>query len=383
MLPTYETLDRITLADLQALVDTSAPENDRIDYKGRDAYSENEAAKKWCKTLSAFANAGGGCVLLGVEEEDGCASALVGFDGDTDKLILKLSQWAESGIRPRIMFRHERIDIGGGKKVVLLATPSSRSKPHMVVCNDDGRCYKRAASHNQPMDIDELRDAVMQSDSPRQIALNTHRAMIERHSIEQAHPVGAQVLTFYPVPASEGIINPALLPVQELYAISDSLGMRGDGRPTFHGWQREGTRGDLFRLSRSGIMGSFHQGAQSSIKDMNIPDRWLGGYLSKNIAKGTLQLAEWTGIRSYFVCFSYLNVSGWTLGEDRMDDLPTVSDQSLEFTPIFIEVSETDSRKTIKGWMDQLFQACGSLRCDMYDEHGEPEESKWQGVQWR
>ncbi|MCH7792312.1 MAG: hypothetical protein IID31_08555 [Planctomycetes bacterium] len=213
--------------------------------------------------------------------------------------------------------------------------------------------------------------------------MNTHRAMIERNSREQALPSGTLALTFYPVPASEGIINPASLPFQELYAISQSLGMHGNDRPTFHGWQREGTRGDLCRLSRSGILDSFHKSAPSSISGRNIPDIWLGAYLSRNIAKGTSQLAEWTGIRSFFVCFSYLNIPGWTLGGNRMGDLPTVIEQNLEFTPLFIEATEADPRKTVRGWMDQVCQACGAQRCDMYDEHGEPEESKWQGVQWR
>src|SRR4051812_19667531 len=98
----FLSLDRISEADLQALIATNTTEGRELDFK-RDVYGASDADKReFLADISAFANTSGGHLVIGMEESGGTATALVGLSVDPDAERLRLEQNARTGLQPRI-----------------------------------------------------------------------------------------------------------------------------------------------------------------------------------------------------------------------------------------------------------------------------------------
>jgi predicted HTH transcriptional regulator len=95
--------DNMHEADLAELIATQVPEGLRIEYK-RDLYGNSDRDKREAlKDVSAFANAFGGHLLIGIEEQNGLPTAVPGIlDINPDEVLLRLEQLILSGIEPRI-----------------------------------------------------------------------------------------------------------------------------------------------------------------------------------------------------------------------------------------------------------------------------------------
>jgi predicted HTH transcriptional regulator len=95
--------DSISEADLIELLTTKVPEGLRIEYK-QALYGNSDAEKREAlKDTSAFANAFGGHLILGIEEQNGLPIAIHGISSiNPDEVMLRLEQLVLSGIEPRI-----------------------------------------------------------------------------------------------------------------------------------------------------------------------------------------------------------------------------------------------------------------------------------------
>lgn len=78
--------DTITEQDLRELVEAQVSEALRLDFKLAQYGNSDSDKRELLKDVSAFANAQGGHLLIGVEETGGVATVLTGIDIE---LILK------------------------------------------------------------------------------------------------------------------------------------------------------------------------------------------------------------------------------------------------------------------------------------------------------
>ncbi|MEZ5782757.1 MAG: ATP-binding protein, partial [Rhizobiaceae bacterium] len=84
---TKANLDDVVEADLQELIDSAVPESLTLEFK-RDMYAGNEAGRKeFLKDLSSFTNSSGGHLILGMDEDQGYASAIAAIKGNPDQTI--------------------------------------------------------------------------------------------------------------------------------------------------------------------------------------------------------------------------------------------------------------------------------------------------------
>ena len=159
------------------------PEDKRLDYKsqlpafllilGHDEAAEDAKRRskiEFLKDVSAFANTSGGHLLYGIKSENGVPTDIRGMDvgNNEDAYIRRLDQLLDSQLEPRIQSGSR--DIGfialeSPKKEKVLAIYVSKSwrAPHRVKL--DGQFYKRSASLNPTMDVDDLRIAFTVSES--------------------------------------------------------------------------------------------------------------------------------------------------------------------------------------------------------------------------
>lgn len=199
----FDDIDETTLREL---VDAGATETVYLEFK-RETYGNSDNDKKeLLKDISSFANALGGQLIIGIEEDDGAASNVVPITGiDIDQELLRLENVARTGIEPKIIgLRMKRVQVEDGS-AILINVPRSFDPPHRVIFKNNNRYYARSSSGTYELSLEELR---MLFGQQRTIEERTTAFVNERFLRIQANdgvislPVqqGAMVMHLVPLP---------------------------------------------------------------------------------------------------------------------------------------------------------------------------------------
>jgi hypothetical protein len=152
-------IDRITEADLQALIEAGVAEGRDIDFKVESWGTSDPHKKEFLADVSSLANTVGGHIVVGMREEGGIARELVGVEVDPDKERLRLEQLARDGLQPRIMgLQIAAVKVGGGRHALVIRIPRSWSPPHRVTAQGSSRFWARAGAGKYEPDVDQLRE---------------------------------------------------------------------------------------------------------------------------------------------------------------------------------------------------------------------------------
>lgn len=180
----------MTEESLRTFLALSLPEGLYLDYKeSLSGTSEKETKREFLKDVTAFANAAGGHLLLGVKEPaEGLTveSRLIGLD-DGDAIAQDLERVASSSIDPRIPgLRIVRVSLVSGRSCLVIHIPPSLSRPHMVNHAGHRSFYARHSESSFPMTTHEIREAVLTSASAEARA----RLFAERRLVEMRSTIG-------------------------------------------------------------------------------------------------------------------------------------------------------------------------------------------------
>jgi len=164
-----KSIDELTQADIQALVDRSYREGDHLEFKQELAAvspdSSRTAGKKarrdglagLTKEVVAFANSRGGWIVVGIVDSDGCASEIHRIPQ-----VQSLVQTVENSIRDSIEPRLPSFDVRAivwpesEDGVLVVRVPKSHLSPHRS--SFDKECYQRRGESSVPMSMYEIQD---------------------------------------------------------------------------------------------------------------------------------------------------------------------------------------------------------------------------------
>lgn len=155
--------DDISLNELEALVEARISEGRRLEFK-RDHYGRTDEHKReFAADVSAMANAQGGYLLIGVDEENGIASSVVGVEApNPDALVRAVSESLRTSFEPPIPgVRVRWIEIESGRGVLVIQVDRSWNAPHRVTVARDNRFFVRDENGKHPMGVNELRRAFL------------------------------------------------------------------------------------------------------------------------------------------------------------------------------------------------------------------------------
>ena len=152
---------------LRQFLSQHIPEGHQLEYK--TALTEGSQTKQYhefLKDVSAFANASGGNLFLGVRQPSDDLDPndqTVGIQ-EGEEVAHNLERLCASGaIDPRIPgLRFHPIAIGSNKHVVIVNVPPSLSRPHMVTYDKKCSFHIRHSESVQQMTAFEIRQAVLQ-----------------------------------------------------------------------------------------------------------------------------------------------------------------------------------------------------------------------------
>lgn len=180
-----------TYAEIAALINVASESHD-LEFKRGDALdkiSQSATRNELVRDVIALANAGGGTIIYGVEEDRNQPTALAkGIRPVTNSSVtdLQLSQIIRTGVEPVFsQFNVRCIDDPNGRIIVI--TVDQADTAHQ--CKHDQKYYHRVGTQVQPMYDYEIRDVMNRRKAPRV------EASLKQHAIEMLPDRHSYVLT--------------------------------------------------------------------------------------------------------------------------------------------------------------------------------------------
>lgn len=150
-----------------SLITNGVHEQKTLDYKRE--LPNDSSKKEFLKDVSSFANTIGGCLIYGMREENGVPVEVNGLEGiNPEKEILRLEQIIHTGIAPRLTVFTRPIQLNNGNHVLVMRIPQSYAAPHMVTLDGSSSFWARRSTGKYQLDVYELRQAFLLSDSVAQ-----------------------------------------------------------------------------------------------------------------------------------------------------------------------------------------------------------------------
>ena len=156
-------LDTINFSDvseptLSDLINSGVTEGANIEFK-RDAVGNSDADKReFLKDVSAFANAAGGHLLIGMRAEEGAPVELTGLPGiNPDAEVQRLDSMIRDNLEPRPLGIQVRaIPVRAGAAIVV-RVPRSWNPPHRVSFKGWNKFFTRNSNGTHEVNVEELR----------------------------------------------------------------------------------------------------------------------------------------------------------------------------------------------------------------------------------
>ncbi|BAZ24399.1 putative transcriptional regulator [Kalymmatonema gypsitolerans NIES-4073] len=166
--------DLIKTSDIDLLIYDGAAETRTLEYKEKLPGNSDDDKKEFLADISSFANASGGDIIYGIEEQrdsngktTGIPEAGKGLSSiNSDTEIRRLENIIRDGIAPRIIsLQTKAIDGFPNGPAIIIRVPKSWNSPHMVTFKNQSRFYSRNSAGKYPLDVTEIRSAFIASES--------------------------------------------------------------------------------------------------------------------------------------------------------------------------------------------------------------------------
>jgi hypothetical protein len=380
--------DSISETDLAQQVSAGVPEGVLVDYK-RDMYGRADAdTKEFLKDVSSFANASGGHLIIGIDEDGGTPTKITPIQGDFDQDLQKLENLARDGLEPRISgLRMKAVLIEGGGYVIILRIPKSWNPPHRVSAKNTNRIYGRNSAGAYEFSVEELRVVFTSAAS----ALDRVRLFRSERlaKIDAGDAIAPLVqnngrLVLHLVPASSfGVGNRIdILKARALQGLLRPMGTMGiSPRINFDGFSNLsfGANGKCASYTQV-----FRTGAIEAVKVRVTGDPVAGNVWIPSL---TFDRAIFEQLPSYLEALQQLQVpppivlmitlqgvrgARLGVGENHMDDMPPITMDVLELPEIIIEQygSEESYQRAARPAFDALWNAGGYSQSSHFDSTG-------------
>ncbi|MBB5400562.1 AlbA family DNA-binding domain-containing protein [Paraburkholderia youngii] len=228
-----------TQAHLEQLIADRVQEGPHVDFKRElPATWDNASKHEFFADVSAFANAGGGDMIFGVEEDNqGQAASLMPLGQNPDETTRRLADFLLNGVEPRMPGAQVfavPVTVGGiVGSAFIVRVPQSWAGPHRVKSNF--KFYIREGNRKRDLDMPELRGLFTRSESQTRRIQDFRTERLGKILTGDAPCKLVQgpvwVLHLIPTQAALGIVNIDPLPFLDLTRRIPCLGAYDSGGP--------------------------------------------------------------------------------------------------------------------------------------------------------
>jgi hypothetical protein len=379
-------LSDVNEQDLLNLVG-SAHESKTLDFKSALPERNHKGNKGYLADISAFANASGGFIIYGMEEIEGVASKLIGLDvKDIDQEIQGLNNRAEQNIKPRIANRNlKQIHLGSEKFALIESIPKSLVSPHVVDYDGHWRFYSRNSSGNYMLEVDEVRSAILSSETLRE-RVRSFRMERLANVIAGETPVPLEqkpTVVFHIMPLAS-FSNPLELPFIEVSKRRDIEDVTGlNKRFNVDGFV--GYRGNLgnilsyTQIFRNGIVEYVNIGMTSTNNNTKYPNYLSSVHFEKTLIKALSTFMtifkDFAVVPPIILTLSLIGFKNHYMSVPRSiefhyDNIVPLDRDNVLVPEIFLEDFVQSPEKILREIFDIVWNAAGWQGSLNYDKDG-------------
>jgi len=393
-------LEKISEADLAALISVGVPESPTIDYK-RDSYGNSDNDKReFLADVSSFANTIGGDIIIGIDEAGGLPTQIVPLTCDIDAEVRRLESIAISGIEPRITNLHVKPIVVAGGHALVVRIPRSFRPPHRVIAQRTNRFYARAGTQKYEPSVEQLRHLFTDVPTLLEQVRSFHADRLVKISAGdtplQLGPLGKAVLHVIPLPAfADGRMADIVSELQRGTHVPvslDEVGFAPQGTVNMDGYlnysQASGARSAYAQFFRNGSI----EGVCELRTDDNVNSRFICTDFTSLIVSRARQYLD--VLRAYdlglpvYVFLSICNAThvfyrhadpsgmGW-------HDRGPLSKEIVSVPEIYIDSFDVDVIDAMRPAFNTLWNAFGFLACDRYNDIERWKASNPYALRWR
>ncbi len=386
-------LEEISGAELQALIDNGVRESQTLEYK-REVYGRgDEEIREMLRDISSIANAFGGDLLIGVDEDkEGVAVALPGVE-NAEVEAQRIVSSSLSNIQERIPgLMAWPVPLQSGSSVIVVRIPRSLRAPHLVTFKGLNQFWARHDRQKIPMSIHEVRDVCLRVEELME-RLERFLEKRKREILEEIDATPYYVITVTPIFVGTEVVEIGDQKVRGL--LSNPPDQRYGGwtvptgchpEPTLNGLKtevRDRTTLELFRNGHVELRVKIDQDSfcRQQLEIEGRQYRALYPYALVEYPISLLRLSKaiyaCLGLTDLkVICLSLYNINEFTLSRYATNDLvesyygPRLwHKQHLEI-PAKQVPSLDEPDKVAKEFVDRIWQAFGYEQAPLFDDQG-------------
>lgn len=372
-----------TEADLAALASGSQREGRRWEFK-RDQYQWNdEGTREFLADVSSFANAGGGMLLIGIDDEDGCASEVVGVCGPVDDALQRMTQKVRTGLDPRVSGVEMRaIPVHDNRNVLAIRVSRSWAAPHMVTFKNYSRFFSRTSAGKYQLDVNEIRAQILAgselADRLRNFRLARINEVVSRTIPFPLREGPSLMLHVIPLSAFDPGHRIGMPAIGEVNSFLHPFRRRGySWRINFDGLATFTNVGDdevstYIQLFRNGVVEATDTGLLEEWDGNRvIPSEAMERDLLEVVEQFRLLMAHLDIGLPFAWMFTLLGVRGYTMAVGMGRTTSREVDRDILSVPEFIQEDTSSPGEIVKRLIDPVWQACGREHSPNFDDEGE------------
>jgi len=383
-------INNIEKSDLENLIENSVKESKTIEYKESLCISSEREKKEFLSDVSSFANASGGDLIFGIREnrETGFPEELVGIEiNNIDSLQLKIDTLLRDTISPRLNgIQSKVIELEKNRSVLILRITKSWNAPHQVTYKGTDKFYTRSNNGKYKLDVIELRNAFLASETLGQNIKNfrTERIanIVSNEGFAPLMENGKIILHIIPFQSFETGKIFQISDIVERHELMKPLGnvnhydikYNFDGLLSYDNYNLTDPSHSYLQLFKKGIIETvdswFIQEFNGERKlYLNQIEEMIWGFMHKipkfynhlKITPPFVALLTMTGVKGYQLGLPTFYPFGEPIKVEK---------ETLVFPEIVFEDWNTKIDKLIKPWFDSMWNSVGKKESPNYvDDH--------------
>jgi len=373
-------LSQINEADLLALIGDKEREGKTLDYKRDPVGPGDSERKEFLYDASSFANALGGDIVLGMDEQGGVPSALVELPGiDPDKEILRLESMLRSGIRPPLIgVQSIAIQLATGSFAIVVRIPKSWNPPHQVTFQNSFRFYGRGTNGKYQLDIDELRSVIsLSASAAERLKLFRIERIAKIVSGDAPIPLGSDAKMVTHILPISAFTGRTAIDLNVIWRDTSPLvGLVGHGgTPSFNidgvwlgSHQANGSR--YVQTFRDGSIEIVSDFSEEASKRLSLPCPAFERIVSTQLRHAKLLYHAIGVVPPIVITLTMIGMKGWQISTNG-DRSRGAFDRDPVFVPeLVLETFGGRNQDEIRPLLDCVWNAAGSPCSPNYDAHG-------------
>jgi hypothetical protein len=373
--------DNVTESDIKRLIENQIQENKSLDYKKELHISKDAEKKEFLFDITAMYNTDGGCLIFGIEEEKDAKNQNTGKPlkvtgiqiENSDKLIQQIEDIVKNCTEPSINHLIIKEIIVDSFNVLIIGIPKGLGLPSMVTFNQSNKFYKRRISGKYAVDVYELNHMFMQNQVLSEKANSFRKERIETVLSQNSIPnldvqnsIFIHIIPFgfldYQILDFSTAENSLSTKMRPIYASGWDRMYNIDGFATFATSSDRQTITSYNQIFRNGVYEVYSSELFYKTRHNNqlgFDGQSIIKEIIRNVEEGLFVLKEMKVEPPFLISFSFHNVLGKIMDNDRSSYIRSFKQNEILFPLILFPTYETDIKMSLKPNFDILWQSFG------------------------